>query len=348
MDTMSKTHTPEKSRFLVQVIRLLLICIKQLNHLPPEIDSDRFRKAIEDFNEAVDREQEMPALQNAFLRCRTGILAHAQLEKHYLKSRDSELREIISVLVRNLSIYHEESQGNLSELERCTDQLQLATRLDDLAALRKVLEGQVEIMQRKIMIERQHQGLLLSKVNDQVGVLNRINSGSDKALLTDAMTGAGSRRGLEHALEQRIDEAVINGKTFAVLMWDVDNFGGIKDRFGNMVGDGVLKTLVKQNLRLIRGGDYIGRVEDDSFAVILEDVDLTKARGRANDILHSVASLDIMLNGPSRTHRLRATISIGVAVFALGDSVAGLLKRAEMAVRKAKASGKNQVAVEGR
>lgn len=98
----------------------------------------------------------------------------------------------------------------------------------------------------------------------------------------------------------------------------------------------------------IRGGDYIGRLDHDSFAIILEDVDMPKARGRANDILHSVASLDIMLNGPSRTHRLRATISIGVAVFALGDSVSGLLKRAEMAMRKAKAGGKNQVAVEGR
>ncbi len=336
----------ERDRFLVQTIRSLLACIKQLTHLPPEIEDERRRKGIEEFSQAIGREQELPPLQSAFLRCRGGILAHNQLEKHYLKNRDNELREMISVLLRTFAIYSEGSQGNLSELERCTDQLQAATRLDDLAALRKVVSDQVEVIQRKLAHQHQQQGLAMAQMREQLSLLNRTLPPETAPPLSDPATGAGNATGLERAIEQRIDEAIMGSKSFALLCWDVDDFSPMLERFGVRAGDGILKTLVKQCLRMVRGGDYIGRTGRDRFVIVLEDVDSLKAMGRAQEILRVISRLDIMLSGPRHSHRVRATLSIGVVLFRPGDSHSDLLARADATMLAAKSAGKNRVMLE--
>lgn len=349
MGFMSKLNAPaetaseeQRLKFMIQAIRVLLVCIKQLNHLPPEVEDQRYRNAIDQFNEAVGQEHALPGLQKSFVSCRTALLAHSQVEKHYLKKKEMELREIISVLVRNFTVFSEENSGNLSELERCTEQLEVARNLDDLSTVRKVLAGQVDLMRKKLVQQRQQQGLMLSQMNEQITVLNTNLGRSEKAAMTDALTGAGNRRGLERAIKQRIDDAVMNNNRFAVLMWDVDNFKSLNDKFGHLVGDGVLKTLVKQCYRMIRGGDYVGRYGGEEFVIILEDVDLKMAGRRGRDIVKTIASLDIMLNGISRAHRVQSTISMGVTEFRAGDSMESLLERADKSLYRAKQSGKNR------
>lgn len=349
MGFMSKLNAPvetatdeQRLKFMIQAIRVLLVCIKQLNHLPPEVEDQRYRKAIDHFNEVIGQEKALAGLQKAFVGCRTAVLAHSQVEKHYLKKKEMELREIISVLVRNFTVFNDESNGNLSELERCTEQLEVARNLDDLSTVRKVLSGQVDLMRQKLVQQRQQQGLLLSQMNDQITVLNTNLGRSEKAAMTDALTGAGNRRGLDKALKQRIDDAVMKEKGFAVLIWDVDNFKKLNDKYGHLVGDGVLKTLVKQCYRMIRGGDYIGRYGGEEFVIILEEVDAKMAARRGRDIVKTVAGLDIMLNGISRAHRLQSTVSMGVSEFRPGDSAESLLERADKALYEAKKRGKNR------
>lgn len=154
-------------------------------------------------------------------------------------------------------------------------------------------------------------------------------------------------------LEEEIERYKRHGKSFSVLMIDVDNFKKINDIFGHQVGNEVLKRIAFLIKSDIRKSDIASRYGGEEFAVLLVDTDRSRAHAQAEhlrkiieeDFRNPETQRYVMKKEFSKIDSFIVTLSIGVASYVGQAAVDQLIKKADEALYKAKAEGKNRVAV---
>jgi diguanylate cyclase (GGDEF)-like protein len=142
-----------------------------------------------------------------------------------------------------------------------------------------------------------------------------------------------------------------------VMLVDLDNFKALNDSLGHDIGDQVLVEASRRMESSVRQGDTVARMGGDEFVVMLEGLDTeglaaVQAESVARKILAALnRTHTLTYHGPpgsqqtlQKTIEYRCTSSIGIAIF-LGDqdSVAALLKKADLAMYQSKAAGRNSV-----
>lgn len=158
----------------------------------------------------------------------------------------------------------------------------------------------------------------------------------------DTVTGLPNRKAFTDRLDARISEARRDGNRFAYMMLDLDRFKNVNDTLGHVAGDALLNHIATRLRGSIRAHDFAARLGGDEFGVIASDVrgaDDVSRRGRR--ILQSLA--EPLTLGGSLIH---PKTSIGVAVFPDdADDASELLKRADIALNRAKEMGRGVVAI---
>jgi diguanylate cyclase (GGDEF)-like protein len=154
----------------------------------------------------------------------------------------------------------------------------------------------------------------------------------------DPLSGMFNRRGFAEACARVIEREAKAGRPVTVMIFDIDHFKGINDRFGHPAGDEILKlfsTVVVNNLRI---SDLSGRIGGEEFAALLpcalEEGVLVAERVREAFELSGI----VCEEGPVDT-----TVSIGVAGGPAGTELEVLLAAADTALYQAKRSGRNRV-----
>lgn len=158
--------------------------------------------------------------------------------------------------------------------------------------------------------------------------------------ITDGLTGIYVRRHFLERLGEEMPRAKKHSLKLSMLMVDLDHFKRCNDTYGHLVGDIVLKEIAKIMKEHIRQVDLLGRYGGEEFVIALPDTDKGSAAHVADRIRQSVEK-----------HRFKAydetitmTISIGVATYPDdGSDVTVLIDRADQALYKAKAEGRNKV-----
>ncbi|MBT2334907.1 PAS domain-containing protein [Variovorax paradoxus] len=157
----------------------------------------------------------------------------------------------------------------------------------------------------------------------------------------DTLTGLANRLAFNEFLPEAIARAQRSGNAMAVLFLDVDHFKTINDTLGHATGDGVLLEYAQRLLASVRGTDTVARLAGDEFVVVLENVHSREAAvAVARKIVHQVGTVAFELDGRS----LKVTTSIGIAFHETTDAsvtAADLLARADAALYRAKAAGRN-------
>jgi two-component system cell cycle response regulator len=152
---------------------------------------------------------------------------------------------------------------------------------------------------------------------------------------TDPLTGVHNRRAFFERAEQTFLRAG-NGAALSAIMFDVDHFKTINDRYGHDVGDEALRGIA----RAVSIGDAtVGRLGGEEFAILLEDIALPEAVTLAEHLRRKLAVLRFEA-APKLT---TLTCSFGVSEWRYGDTIDTLLKRADAALYEAKNSGRNRV-----
>jgi diguanylate cyclase len=146
----------------------------------------------------------------------------------------------------------------------------------------------------------------------------------------DELTGTYNRRFLMESLARELARAGRSGGGFSVCLIDVDHFKAVNDTLGHAAGDGVLKQVAEIAGRGLRAIDVFGRFGGEEFLLLLPDTDRAGARAVAERIRAAVAA------------ETRVTVTIGVAQHA-GDGAAAVLARADQALYRGKAAGRNTV-----
>jgi diguanylate cyclase (GGDEF)-like protein/PAS domain S-box-containing protein len=154
----------------------------------------------------------------------------------------------------------------------------------------------------------------------------------------DELTGLANRASLQTALARAIEHARRHNRRVAVLFIDLDRFKIINDTLGHDAGDAVLKTVSARLRESLRGSDVIARQGGDEFVVLVEEfASETDLAGVARKVLETFAQ-PLHLGGQEFT----LTASIGIGTYPDdGRDVQALLKAADIAMYRAKESGKN-------
>jgi two-component system, cell cycle response regulator len=160
--------------------------------------------------------------------------------------------------------------------------------------------------------------------------------------VTDALTGLHNRRYLDSHLAALFNESVVRGRQMSLLMLDVDRFKTINDTYGHDAGDEVLREFALRVRAHTRGIDVVARFGGEEVVVLVPDTPIEGARAVAERIREQVESTPFPIQ--HGTHSVPVTVSIGVAARQAGDqSGAEILKRADIALYRAKEDGRNRV-----
>ncbi|MFD0387612.1 GGDEF domain-containing protein [Tistrella bauzanensis] len=159
---------------------------------------------------------------------------------------------------------------------------------------------------------------------------------------TDFLTGVMNRRSFFDVASRDLTIALHHGSPLAVVMLDLDHFKQINDRYGHGVGDEVLRSVAERCRSAIRGGDLVARMGGEEFVILLHHAAADAAAALAERLRVALAGTPVAL---SDGRAIPITASLGVAVAGPDDTtIDELMTRADAALYRAKAAGRNRVA----
>ncbi len=154
--------------------------------------------------------------------------------------------------------------------------------------------------------------------------------------ITDPLTGIYNRRFLQETLLKELYRAERHGDPVALIMFDLDHFKQLNDRYGHVVGDQVLQHVVELVQGRIRTSDCFARWGGEEFMLLLPSTELEAARSLADSLLDALRVSQVGGVGS-------VTASFGVASYRPGDRVELLVQRVDSYMYAAKQAGRNCV-----
>jgi diguanylate cyclase (GGDEF)-like protein/PAS domain S-box-containing protein len=155
----------------------------------------------------------------------------------------------------------------------------------------------------------------------------------------DPLTGLANRALFQNRLQEELNHRARVDDALAVVYLDLDGFKDINDSFGHPVGDDLLIEVAHRLAERVRKHDTIARLGGDEFSILVTDLKQPEQIGSlARSILETLRTPIILKN-----QEVRIGASIGIALYPNdGETMADLIKHADVAMYQAKASGKNQ------
>jgi diguanylate cyclase (GGDEF)-like protein len=169
----------------------------------------------------------------------------------------------------------------------------------------------------------------------------RTEYGQRTAARTDPLTGIANRRGFleQTAMSQQTATAA---QAAAVLLFDLDHFKLINDRYGHAIGDRALQVFAEIARDHVGAEGVVGRWGGDEFVAVLHGADADRAAGMAEQIQATFAASSTNIDG----RPVKATVSTGMVYSAAGPfELSALLLRADQALYRAKESGRNRLSI---
>lgn len=169
--------------------------------------------------------------------------------------------------------------------------------------------------------------------------VNRFRRRLENTAAVDAMTGLLNRQAFEFIFGQASSEVQRRQQPLAAILIDIDLFKRINDTHGHLAGDSVIRSVADTIRSAVRGGDVVSRWGGEEFLVLLKDCPLAPALAIAETVRQTVAEQRLDLAGTP----VAVSVSIGVAQYVPQESLPELFSRADAALYRAKAGGRNRV-----
>ena len=182
--------------------------------------------------------------------------------------------------------------------------------------------------------------MILAMAKERSELVHKTNA------MLDPLTNIPNRRAFLDAAMRRMRQRSRNPEPVTALLFDLDHFKSINDRFGHSVGDEVLRIFTAKAAAEFRSTDIMGRLGGEEFGALLFGAGEGTAVGTADRIRRALMVATAEMDGK----HVDATVSVGVAVLSSEsvEDVADLLTRADNALYLAKERGRNRVEVAGK
>jgi diguanylate cyclase (GGDEF)-like protein len=204
----------------------------------------------------------------------------------------------------------------------------LARTFNDMMRQLRRNQDEIETANRSLL----DRNLRLQQANE---VLNQLS-------ITDGLTKLHNHRFFQDHLTREIKRVSRTGESLAMLLIDIDDFKQLNDRFGHAAGDEMLKRIAPLLNQAVRETDLVARYGGEEFVILALNTDAQGAYPLAEKVRTSIAESSFILDDSLRP--LRITVSVGVATYQ--GNRKRFFQRADEALYRAKAQGKNCVVLD--
>lgn len=161
--------------------------------------------------------------------------------------------------------------------------------------------------------------------------------------VTDELTSLPNRRALLQRMEDEVMRAQRYGTPLALAIIDLDEFKPINDKYGHAAGDAILKHFSQHILAVFRHHDTVSRYGGEEFAVLMPNTDIDGAFSALDKVKQRISESKYVMD--SGIAISTPTFSAGIALYSVGETPDELIKRADMAMYRAKRNGRSRIEV---
>ena len=241
----------------------------------------------------------------------------------------------LSAMVSTTDNYHKTITSFSQQISQASDISDLNSVLNGIMNATKDAQDEA-LRSRDEMINARQE---MQKAEARIAALESQLVHMGELVREDQLTGSLNRRGMDESLAREIINADRLGAPLCIALLDLDDFKRINDTHGHATGDEVLVHLVSVVKETLRKLDVIARFGGEEFLVLLPETEPAEAMQIITRVQRELTKRIFMHNA----QRLLITFSAGVAYRTPGETQADLIKRADVALYKAKNAGKNRV-----
>ncbi len=343
-DSQETIHDDPFTEQHLNTIRSLILFLKQFALDIEEINSDRYKRDLDQFKKDYLDTDKAAQLDKLLKGQTPRIEKHIQRQFDYLKDREKEFRDIIDLLSKAMTGLNTDNQSFYQRVYDHSEKLEQITLLNDIKKIKNELENEVSQIRKSVSEQKKLGNKQIELLANQVDSLRSELEKTKTQMNTDALTGVMNRSAMDQCIDELFEQSFVHRSSFALMLLDIDNFKQINDTHGHLIGDRVLVAFAQKCRTLIRSDDFIARFGGEEFIILLPKVPLRNARKKARQICKEIAATRYSLDNSDGN--LVVTASIGVASMKKGDTVVSMLERADKALYLAKRKGKNCVFTE--
>lgn len=288
------------------------------------------------------------------------IRSQTRKEKQGIEEFMLQLSERLQGVDRQLQDseqYYDDTQGAGQQLDSAVkaeignigSSVRSATSLDQMkSTVQTHVDSVLQHLEKNRQVEQQRYAKAKQKINEmsqhlhdletETGDLRaRLHEEQNQAKI-DALTCIPNRLAWEERLEEEIARHKRFGTPLVLLVWDIDKFKSINDRFGHRAGDKVLHTLAQAFLKNVRETDFVARYGGEEFVVLMTGSSEEECMLVADKLRNVIKQTGFHFRGES----VVITASCGIAGFRQDEDPGQWFERADKAMYRAKEQGRNR------
>jgi len=235
--------------------------------------------------------------------------------------KEKEYKQVFRMVVEALAILSGRASSKCGELKEFAAKMESDSRLESIIEIRQALAGRAsELKDMADRMEEQDRAEANALERRLLSAEERIRV-AEMLAETDPLTGVGNRRMAENAMKS----AIASGVCFSLILFDLNNFKLVNDRYGQLQGDRLLKAVAVQIQRFVRDTDVVCRWGGDEFTVLLPNTSLVAAEERAVPILQKAFGHFVLENGAG----VEIGASVGISEYQPGETADEFFDRAD-------------------
>ncbi|HUY95352.1 MAG TPA: GGDEF domain-containing protein [Terracidiphilus sp.] len=257
----------------------------------------------------------------------------------HFQQKAGEVKEMLLAMARTAESVGERDQRCARQIDEVTTQLRRIASLDDITQMRASIEKSATELKTSIERLNAEGKAVIDAMHAKVVTFQVKLEEAEQLASLDALTRLRSRLWVEGQLEQRIAGTA----NFCVAIVDIDDFKGVNDTYGHIVGDELLRQFANELRSACRSNDIVGRWGGDEFLIVL-DCALDAAEAQIERVRAWVCG-PYTVEGTAGQIRVDVSASIGLAAYAAPETMEQLLDCADSAMYRNKAAAKEGTAL---
>lgn len=319
--------------------------------LENDIDPSVFPDMCKEFSCHVENGAAVPSYdipqsesgKRDWARVRRFFADRRKAENSFVTERLHNYRGVVEDLVSGLRSIGARDMVTESDVKASLNSIEDAVGTGVLPEIRKALTQTISKVTETFAEQKKEYEEQLAELNNRMSNLRQDLVAAREEMKRDPLTDAYNRGGFDSAIGQSLNMHFILNHPVTLVMIDLDNFKQVNDTFGHAAGDEVLRGVGEALARaFIRKSDLVARYGGDEFAVILNDTSAANSVKLIERFLAYVQDVKI----PYSPEEMTISCSAGYTEIHESDSVESLIKRADRALYKAKAEGRNNAQFE--
>lgn len=327
----------------IECVKLKQIASLLVSSLVPSISSKANDKIV-NLSKKIKKDPYLLDSDGIDKEIKKAISLRIALDKESVKEMMLSLDGVLDKLSSRLIEMIESSDSSNEEIKNIKKELENYSNDNEtnfkkahkkLFTIAVSLEEHTKSLSHDLRIHSKEVAILDKKVKKLEKELEKAKDASKEDFLTKLY----NRRALDEYMEIKEGEYERYGHNYSVVMFDLDHFKAVNDKYGHSAGDAVLSAFAKILKHEIRNVDIVGRFGGEEFIAVLEETDAEGGFIFAEKVRKHVQKARFMYKGD----RIAVTVSCGVGERKLNTSLKNTINSSDNFLYKAKDNGRNQV-----